>query len=576
MLTRLKIENFKRLEQADIELGPCVVFVGPNNSGKTSALQALALWEIGMRQWNAKRQGKVVPTTRPGVTINRRDLLSIPIPAASLLWHDLHTREQTRNSGKPGTRNVLISVTVEGVTRGTNWQCGFEFDYGNEESFYCRPLRIGGDRKSPLRMPIPDEARDVRIGFLPPMSGLASTEPKWEAGRINVLLGEGQTAQVLRNLCHTIWESSEDHTGWKALAGRIESLFGAKLRPPVFIQERGEITMEYEEPGVPRRLDLSSTGRGLQQTLLLLAYLYANPGAVLLLDEPDAHLEILRQRQIYQLINEVAEELDSQIIAASHSEIILNEAADRDVVVAFVGAPHRIDDRGSQVVKSLKEIGFEHYYAAEQRGWVVYLEGSNDLAVLRALARKLEHPAASLLERPYVHYVGNVRSKARDHFFGLREAKRDLVGVALFDRDDWAVQDAEGLSELMWRRREIENYLCREEVLLRYARHSGPDELWDHAEQRVALMHRLIGEIAQAKEVLGEAGPWSPDIKASSEFLDRLFQRYFKERSLPNLMTKRDYHVLAEHIQREEIDPEITEKLDAIVRVAQKAHPCGV
>lgn len=46
------------------------------------------------------------------------------------------------------------------------------------------------------------------------------------------------------------------------------------------------------------QLDLSASGRGQQQTLLLLAHMTANPGSVLLLDEPDAHLEILRQRQI--------------------------------------------------------------------------------------------------------------------------------------------------------------------------------------------------------------------------------------------------------------------------------------
>ena len=47
---------------------------------------------------------------------------------------------------------------------------------------------------------------------------------------------------------------------------------------------------------------------------------------------------------------------------------MLNEAADRDVLIAFVGRPHRIDDRGSQVVKSLKEIGFEHYLQAAGEG----------------------------------------------------------------------------------------------------------------------------------------------------------------------------------------------------------------
>ena len=44
MLTKLILKNFKRFEDAEIPLDQTVVFVGPNNSGKTTALQALALW----------------------------------------------------------------------------------------------------------------------------------------------------------------------------------------------------------------------------------------------------------------------------------------------------------------------------------------------------------------------------------------------------------------------------------------------------------------------------------------------------------------------------------------------------
>ena len=57
MLTKLTIRNFKSLRSAEIELGNPVVFIGPNDSGKTSALQALALWDLGRRRWMEKRGG---------------------------------------------------------------------------------------------------------------------------------------------------------------------------------------------------------------------------------------------------------------------------------------------------------------------------------------------------------------------------------------------------------------------------------------------------------------------------------------------------------------------------------------
>ena len=58
MLTKLTIRNFKRFEEVEIELGNPVAFIGPNNSGKTSAMQVLALWDIGLKRWNEKRSGK--------------------------------------------------------------------------------------------------------------------------------------------------------------------------------------------------------------------------------------------------------------------------------------------------------------------------------------------------------------------------------------------------------------------------------------------------------------------------------------------------------------------------------------
>jgi hypothetical protein len=332
--------------------------------------------------------------------------------------------------------------------------------------------------------------------------------------------------------------------------------------------------MAYEEYG-DIKLDLSSSGKGFQQTLLLLAYLYDNPSTVLLLEEPDAHLEILRQQQIYQLITDVAKNNGSQIIIASHSEVVLNEAAGRDIVIAFVGQPHRIDDRGSQVLKSLKAIGFEQYYLAEQTGWVLYLEGSTDLAILRSFAAVLDHPAAQYLEKPFVNYVQNQPIKAEDHFFGLREAKGDLAGIAIFDRIEKELPERPGLLKLTWTRRELENYLCMEEVLIAYAKHNQPDDLFGQAEaaRREQAMRESIAEVASALMIFRGLEPWSPEIKATDDFLDPLFNAYFKRLGLPNLLRKTDYHVLAGFVPKDKIDKEISDKLDQIVAVAKHANP---
>jgi hypothetical protein len=38
-------------------------------------------------------------------------------------------------------------------------------------------------------------------------------------------------------------------------------------------------------------------------------------------------------------------------------------------------------------------------------------------------------------------------------------------------------------------------------------------------------------------------------------------------------MRKTNYHVLTKYLKKEDIDPEVSEKLDAIVEVAQQAKP---
>ena len=287
------------------------------------------------------------------------------------------------------------------------------------------------------------------------------------------------------------------------------------------------------------------------------------------------HLEILRQRQIYNLITSVARKHQSQIIAASHSEVVLNEAAAKDSVVAFVGKPHTLADRTSQVLKALKDIGFDQYYQAEQKGWVLYVEDATDIAILQAFANVMNHPAKDILSSMFVHYVAtNVPQRARDHFYGLKEAKNDFVGLALFDRLDAKLKNANDLTEIMWKKREIENYFCCEEILLAYAASTEPNDLFALAEhaKRQDAMKSAIEDVTTALDTMGKPSPWSNDVKASDDVLEPIFRSFSKKMGIPLVERKRDFHKLVHLMPADRIDPEVIEKLDKIVETAKKAN----
>ncbi len=537
-------------------------------------MQALALWHHGLSLWHAKYPEGHAPKRRPGVTVSRHDLISIPDPAVNYLWHHQHLRSRsTKADNSIRTDNVRIEIIVDGTSGSRAWRCGLEFDYANQDWIYCTPLRKDSD-SLPERMPVPKQALNVRISALPRMSGLSATETRLDQGAIDVRIGEGRTAEVLRNLYHLV-HTSEQSAHWHSVVGWIRDLFGCDLEEPEYVPSRGEILLFYRKHR--SRFDISSAGRGMHQTLLLLAYMYANPGSVILLDEPDAHLEILRQRQTYRILTDVASRQGSQIIAASHSEALLSEAARRDMVVAFVGEPHRIDQSSSSAVrKALGEIGFDDYVQAQQTGWILYLEGSTDLAILQSLANRLGHKEALLaLERPFVCYVGNQPRSVERHFYGLRKAVPGLRGLALFDRLDRDLSDRDRLILLQWGRREIENYLCNLPTLLRFARSTARREsqgslsIGPEIERRRQAMTAAVRTVTSALQTLDKGSPWSHEIKASDEVLAPVFQNYYRALGLPNLMAKKSFYELAGHIPENEIAEEVREKLDAIARVAR-------
>lgn len=125
MIKRLSVENFKKLD-FEVELDDVVALVGPNNSGKTSALQAIALWYLALQKWIEKREiKKSKAKERTGVAVNRKDLINLPVPSTKLLWKNLQVKKRKEESN--GSENVLIKIKCDGELNEKNgrWDLNF-------------------------------------------------------------------------------------------------------------------------------------------------------------------------------------------------------------------------------------------------------------------------------------------------------------------------------------------------------------------------------------------------------------------------------------------------------------------
>ena len=588
LLHYLELQNFKRFgDRQRIELDHPAVLIGPNNCGKTTAIQALALWSQAVKTWY-QAKGTSTPKQRTATALNRLSIVSVPVQRTRYFWHNAAVRTGNRDIPLLITVGVLHGHRVEPIT--------MRFRNQGDELVYCTP-----DDASLSRPHVIEAAADLDVALLYPMSGLDTEEPVLQPGRIDVLLGQGQTAQVLRNLCLMVLQNGPQD--WHDIAGWIRRLFAIELDEPKETS-RGSIELSYRQTKVREALDISLAGRGLQQMLLIFAYLYSHRRSVLLIDEPDAHLEILRQKQVYVLLRELAAEQESQVVLVTHSEVILEEAVEVEHNLALLlgGAVDHLAGR-QEIRNALKYFGTDHYLRARQRGYVLYVEGSTDLVMLRALAERLAHPVAQLwdqrinafylrntfpdriLDAELERVEGGFGLDPRRHFFALREMLPGLRGLAIFDNDGKQPVDSSdgGLRIVHWTRYEAENYFVTPELLQQEVteRYGGlftgiADEVL-----RTLLLERVFGDREEDLETWKRMDPagarllWEARTERIklSDLAEEFFRRLGPRLGHPMLLRKGELHQLVRLVSPSSVAPEVNEKLDLLQTLFENAAP---
>lgn len=543
MIRKVVIKGFKRFAEVTFELPGQLVIAGPNNTGKTTLLQAIAACDLAFRTWkqlnNFQRHGggyQYAP-------IARQAFAAVPLRQFDLLWNERHTEQP-----------IEISL---------------EFDRGAPlimELWHDTTEQIKVHPKSTVE---PRTARGMELStvFIPPMTGLAREEPLYAREEtIDSLLAQARPGEVLRNLLVKAHQSP----AWNHLQDAIKRLFNYELLPPAV---GANIISEYKRANGNTRYDIASAGSGFQQVLMLLTFLHTRPGSILLLDEPDAHLHVILQDAIYGELRSVAADTGSQLVIATHSEVIIESVDPRELCLMY-GTPRLLSDTNERalLIQSLGVLTHTDIMVAESAPGVLYVDDYTDMDVLRAWARVLNHPVLDLLTTKLLWKARVIQQRegakgiqAKDHFDALQLVKPGLPGLQLLDGDAHPGQQqtqitGQGLQRLRWTRYEIENYLFHPEALARFVTKQVGEAV---AEQHIADMKQYMGDKlppAVVREPLGN-NEYLNTVKARA----RLIPPILEAAGLAGIPYTR-FHEIAALMKPEEIHPEVKEKLDAILK----------
>ncbi len=500
MISKLTVQNFKHFKvptQFVLKPEGVTFLAGGNNSGKSTLLQALAVWEFARSVVEIARGAGAfaVGWKGQGVGVSAAEFSPIALPDLKYLWTNLHLG---------ATAGYSLRIRCDWQTTEEAPQLRFlEFGLAlANDRLFLKPtasnLAVGD--------PIP------RLAYLPPFAGIGAREERMLPAVRRRWVGRGLAGAVLRNLLYDSWEQNvkdrQEAKGvrkripkaelarirredpWEQLLRTLEEVFKIGLSVTEFNQLYhdaievaiwdGELfNKRFCKSSGPPAKDLMVEGSGFLQWLSVYALALNKELDVLLLDEPDAHLHPALQGHLIHKLRQLARENRKQVLLATHSTTILSEAR-LDRVFRMEDRTYLADEGGR--VKLFLGLGCAYAPRLDQlkRCKRLFLhDGPSDLELLKIWAGKLNRPWPEDL----VCWKYTKDRIAREILFGELAAEiPDLKAISLQDKDDYPFSQTQadltfdslppfdrGLGLRRWRRRNIENYLLHPAAIARGA-----------------------------------------------------------------------------------------------------------
>jgi hypothetical protein len=476
MITKLTLHNFKSIGDQAYHFTKFDLLVGRNNSGKSTILQALAIWQFCVDEFHRSRRGG-----SKGIQVVLPNFTALPVPEFNLLWKNRTDRYWPSENGKKIQKYILIEIDVEWQGEdGKQYSFGVQLRYHSPQAIYAIPAK-GWES---FRV-VEQKHLLPKIAYVPPFSGLEPNEEWRDDGPLKKQVGKAQPGSILRNLLLRVCQPpSIDETGsaqkgykipdeWNEIKEVIEKWFSVKLKEPKYKQGVDtQIVCDYLQG--EKSYDIIAGGSGFHQTLTLLAFLYGYKPTTILLDEPDAHLHVNLQREILDYFKRKSSERHVQFLIATHAEEFVKGVDASQIVSLLSQVPIRVEST-PEVLRAMADVSNAELTELQASPIMLYVEGESDERILRAWAKTCK--AEDALGQVCFRIMGGgpkeqMKEAADRHFEAVKQIIPKAQRLMLFDYDDsHKAFHPEPNNPVLyeWKRKNIENYLLVPDAWLRAA-----------------------------------------------------------------------------------------------------------
>jgi ABC-type lipoprotein export system ATPase subunit len=362
-LRRVWVRNFKGFQSFEISLGDFNVLAGPNNSGKSTLLQAA---DLLFRLIDLHRQGNEL--------VEGRLLPPALLPVARL--RDLWYQRQYRSGNK------FVQAIV-----GAEFDDSAKIEFGISGPFGAANSKLlQGKEFDPERLA---ELKKHPAVWVPSSVGIVRDEEFRPPARRQGLIADGRHNEILRNQLLALRELPEED---RELQEILSTYFGGSLGDVHFDQSIDQfVTAIYRSENVQH--DLYSVGAGFLQVVQLLAFILVRTPTVVLLDEPDAHLHSSLQHTVIDVLDRLSKSRGMQVVLSTHSKEIINYVDPSRLILIERGSSSASSSGAAAtqmtILQSLGEIDSVDAYALVRNKRCLFVEGRTDVPILERLASRL-------------------------------------------------------------------------------------------------------------------------------------------------------------------------------------------